>query len=87
MKPPAAFPGYRPRRLRRTPLLRELVRETRLSPRQLVAPLFVTWGSRRREPIPSMPGVYRLSISEAATEGKELMKRGIGAILLFGIPA
>ena len=66
------------RRLRRTPALRALVRETRLHPSMLVAPLFVRPGSRRREPIGSMPGVERLSPDEAVSEARLLA--GLGSV-------
>ena len=62
-----AIPSARPRRLRRTPRLRALVRETRLHPSMLVAPLFVCPGSGVREPIASMPGVARLSPTSPPT--------------------
>jgi porphobilinogen synthase len=75
------------RRLRRTRALRELVRETDLSPRHLVQPLFVVAGEGVREEVPSMPGIERLSIGELAAEGTELEAAGIGAVILFGIPA
>jgi len=82
-----AFPATRLRRMRRTGSLRSLVRETRLSVDQLVYPLFVTHGSDRREPVPSMPGVERLTISHLADEASEIAELGIPAVLLFGIPA
>jgi porphobilinogen synthase len=75
------------RRLRRTRPLRELVRETDLSPRHLVQPLFVVAGEGVREEVPSMPGVERLSIAELDAEATELEAAGIGAVILFGIPA
>ena len=75
------------RRLRRTRALRDLVRETELSPRHLVQPLFVVSGEGVREPIESMPGIERLSISELVAEAAELQAVGIPAVLLFGIPA
>jgi porphobilinogen synthase len=75
------------RRLRRTRALRELVRETELSPRHLVQPLFVVAGEGIREEVPSMPGIERLSISELVAEGADLQAAGIGAVILFGIPA
>lgn len=80
------FPEYRPRRLRRNPQLRSLVRETRLSPEQLIYPLFVVPGKGRREEIPSMPGVFRLSVDQLAAEAKELLGLGIQHVLLFGVP-
>ena len=75
------------RRLRRTRALRELVRETDLSPRHLVQPLFVVAGEGVREEVPSMPGIERFSISELVAEAAELQAVGIGAVILFGIPA
>jgi len=77
---------HRLRRLRRTPQLRALVRETRLHPRQLVAPLFVLPGTGRRDPISSLPGVYRLSPDEAVAETIRLAELGIGGVILFGLP-
>jgi len=82
-----AFPETRLRRLRRTGTLRDLVRETELSPSHLVQPLFVTAGESVREPVESMPGVERLSISEAVAEVTEIAAAGVRAVLLFGIPA
>ena len=76
----------RPRRLRRTPALRALVRETRLHPAMLVAPLFVRAGSGMREPIGSMPGQARLSPDLAAEEAARLADLGVGGIMLFGLP-
>jgi porphobilinogen synthase len=75
------------RRLRRTESLRGLIRETDLSPTQLIQPLFVVAGEGVREEVPSMPGIERFSISELVAEGTELATAGIGAVLLFGIPA
>jgi porphobilinogen synthase len=74
------------RRLRRTPALRALVRETRLHPSMLVAPLFVRPGSGVREPIASMPGQARLSPDLAAQEAARLAELGVGGVLLFGLP-
>ena len=82
-----SFPATRLRRLRRTNALRELVRETELSPAHLVQPLFVTAGEGVREPIESMPGIERLSISEAVAEVTEVAAVGVRAVILFGIPA
>jgi porphobilinogen synthase len=79
----AAFHGGR---LRRTPALRALVRETRLHPSMLVQPLFVRPGSGVREPIGSMPGQHRLSVDELAREADRLLQAGVRAILLFGLP-
>ncbi|MEA2519923.1 MAG: porphobilinogen synthase [Chloroflexota bacterium] len=83
----AAVGPVRPRRLRRTPGLRSLVRETRLHPAMLVAPLFVQAGSGLREPVASMPGVFRLSPDVAAEEAARLDRLGVGGLLLFGLPA
>jgi porphobilinogen synthase len=74
------------RRLRRTPALRSLVRETRLHPAMLVAPLFVRPGRGIREPIGSMPGVARLSPDVAADEAARLAGMGVGGVILFGLP-
>jgi porphobilinogen synthase len=75
------------RRLRRTKGLRDLVRETELSPRHLVQPLFVVSGEGVREPVESMPGIDRLSISELVAEASELQAIGIESVILFGIPS
>jgi porphobilinogen synthase len=80
------FPATRLRRLRSTPALRSLVRETRLAPSQLIYPLFVCEGEGVRRAIGSMPGVYNLSIDEAVKEVAECAALGIGGVLLFGIP-
>jgi porphobilinogen synthase len=81
-----AFPTTRMRRLRRTPALRGLVRETRLSAEQFVAPLFVRHGKGLREPIASLPGVHRLSPDEALAETQRLVTLGVASVILFGIP-
>ena len=77
----------RPRRLRRTAAIRDLVRETSLAPDDLVHPLFVEPGEGVRRPVPSMPGVDRLSADLLANEAAELASLGIKAVLLFGIPS
>jgi porphobilinogen synthase len=77
----------RPRRLRRTPALRALMRETRLHPSMLIAPLFVRPGSRVREPIGSLPGQSRFSPDTAADEAARLAELGVGGVILFGLPA
>jgi len=82
-----AFPATRMRRLRSTPVLRDLVRETRLDARDLVLPLFVEAGMEGRSAIAGMPGVDRLSITEAVVEAGEAKALDIPAVLLFGIPA
>jgi porphobilinogen synthase len=81
-----AFPATRLRRLRKTSVLRALVRETRLSPADLVYPMFVQLGEGRT-PIEAMPGIERMSISHAVEEAGEAQALGIPAVLLFGIPA
>lgn len=80
------FPEYRPRRLRRNEVLRALVRETSLSPSQLIYPLFVMPGKKKREEVTSMPGVYRISVDQLAAEAKECMGLGINNVILFGLP-
>ena len=75
------------RRLRRTKALRDLVRETELTPRHLVQPLFVVAGEGVREPVESMPQIERFSINELVAEASELAAVGIEAVILFGIPA
>ncbi len=80
------FPEYRPRRLRRTEPLRAMVRETELSVKHLVYPMFVLPGKKVREEVSSMPGVFRLSVDQAVEEAKEVFDLGIPAIILFGIP-
>jgi len=79
-------PLYRPRRLRESPLVRKMVRETALRTDDLVYPLFTLHGRGVREPIPSMPGQFRLSIDELLKECKDAASMGIPAVLLFGIP-
>src|SRR5205809_1325515 len=83
----AAFPTYRPRRLRQSPALRRLVAETRLSVEQLVLPLFVCTGKKIRRPVAAMPGVFQLSIDELVHESQRAFELGVPAVLLFGIPS
>ncbi len=80
-------PMFRPRRLREKALLRRMVRETTLAPDDLVYPLFAVHGRGVRDPIPSMPGQFRLSIDELLKEAKDAAGMGIPAVLLFGLPA
>src|SRR5277367_4293684 len=80
------FPAYRPRRLRQSPALRQLVCETRLSVGQLVLPLFVRGGKKLRREISAMPGVFQLSPDELLREAESAHKLGVPAVLLFGIP-
>jgi porphobilinogen synthase len=81
-----AFPATRLRRLRKSGVLRQLVRETELDASHLVLPMFVQLGEDRRTPIESMPGIDRLSIANAVEEAGEAQALGIPAVLLFGIP-
>ncbi len=80
------FPTLRLRRLRGSPAMRALVRETRLTPDRFVAPLFVRKGKARREPIGSLPGVDRVSPDEAVALAQELRSLGVPGVILFGIP-
>src|SRR6266567_2889709 len=73
-------------RLRRSPALRNLVRETQLSAHDLVLPLFVNEKLERRRPIANMPGVFQLTLKEIADEAKRAQDLGLQAVLLFGIP-
>lgn len=77
----------RMRRLRRTEALRSLVRETHLRPGALIYPLFLVPGEGIRKPISSMPGCFNLSVDEAVREAEQCAARGVGGILLFGLPA
>ncbi|HZT28317.1 MAG TPA: porphobilinogen synthase [Bryobacteraceae bacterium] len=80
------FPIHRPRRLRATEALRNLVRETRLHPGQFILPLFVCPGEGIRKEIGSMPGNYQMSIDELVKECAEVQALGIGGVILFGLP-
>jgi porphobilinogen synthase len=82
----SAFPATRLRRLRRTDALRSLVRETRLSPDDLVAPLFACPGRGVERPVGGLPGIAQRSVDELAREAGELQRLGIRAVLLFGVP-
>src|SRR5688500_16374867 len=75
----------RPRRLRATPALRAMVRETELNARDFIYPLFVRHGNGRSE-IRSMPDVYQLSVEEAVREAEVVLQSGVSAVILFGIP-
>lgn len=81
-----AFPRQRPRRLRLHAALRRMVAETRITPANLIYPLFVTYGRERKEPITSMPGQYRWSGDLLVREAKEALAVGIPAVIVFGIP-
>jgi porphobilinogen synthase len=80
------FPEYRPRRLRKNSAFRALIRETQISAAQLIYPLFVVPGKKRREEVPSMPGVFRLSVDMLAGEAKECLELGVRSVILFGLP-
>jgi porphobilinogen synthase len=80
-------PQVRPRRLRRTPELRRLVRETRLDPAQLVAPLFVTPGRGLRQPMGGLSLMSRLSPDVAVEDARRLAAAGVGGLMLFGVPS
>ena len=75
---------FRPRRLRRNPLIRALVRETELAPRQFIYPIFVSEGQGIRSPIDTMPDQFRLSVDEVVRECESLYDLGVGAVNLFG---
>ncbi|HMJ17073.1 MAG TPA: porphobilinogen synthase, partial [Gemmatimonadaceae bacterium] len=79
-----SFPQYRPRRLRRTEALRNLVRETHLSPSQLVLPVFVRDGKKIRRAVGSMPGVNQTSVDEMLRDAEAAAKAKVGGIILFG---
>ncbi|HZO72329.1 MAG TPA: porphobilinogen synthase [Ktedonobacteraceae bacterium] len=87
MSETATFPQARPRRLRRTAALRQLVQETTLCPQDFVYPLFVREGKDIQNPIQSMPGQYQWSVDRLAHEAREVASLGIPAIILFGIPS
>jgi porphobilinogen synthase len=84
--PVGQFPAYRPRRLRQSPALRALVRETQLNVAHLALPLFVRAGRKLRHPIAAMPGVFQLSPDELLREANRAHELGVPAVLLFGIP-
>ena len=81
-----AFPLHRSRRLRTSEALRRLVRETRLSAGDFISPIFLCDGEKVRREVPSMPGVFNLSVDEAVLEAVQLRELGIPAVLLFGVP-
>ncbi|MEV5826106.1 porphobilinogen synthase [Spirillospora sp. NPDC052242] len=83
----AQFPAARPRRLRRTPALRRMVAETRLSPADLVLPMFVKEGIDAPQPVASMPGVYQHTRDSLRKAAHDAVEAGVGGLILFGIPA
>src|ERR687883_2087769 len=76
----------RPRRLRRSETLRALVRETKLTRENLILPLFACPGEGVRREVPSMPGVFNLSVDEVAREAASAFDVGVPAVILFGLP-
>ena len=80
------FPVTRMRRLRKTPVIRNMVRETLLTRHDLIMPLFVCPGTGVNNPISSMPGNSQLSVDLLVKKGKELFDKGVQSVLLFGIP-
>ncbi|HCY76818.1 MAG TPA: porphobilinogen synthase [Ignavibacteriales bacterium] len=82
----STYPIIRHRRLRYNPLVRDMVRETVLTKNDLIYPLFVVPGTKIKNPVKSMPGVFQLSIDELVKECKEVRDLGIPAVILFGIP-
>ncbi|MFJ4175529.1 porphobilinogen synthase [Microbacterium sp. NPDC089696] len=82
-----SFPDVRLRRLRRSPAVRGLVRETSIEPRQLVLPVFVREGLTEAQPIGSMPGVAQHSLDSLRAVATEAAEAGVGGVMLFGVPA
>jgi porphobilinogen synthase len=82
----SAFPNVRLRRLRTTPAVRDLLQETRLSPKDLIAPIFVREGLKKTQEIASMPDIQRLPLSKLANEVDCILDLGISAVILFGLP-
>ena len=81
------FPLQRPRRLRRTAALRRSFAETRLSPADLILPLFIKEGIDEPIAVPSMPGVYQHTLESLRKAANEAVQAGVGGVILFGIPA
>jgi porphobilinogen synthase len=81
-----SFPTHRPRRLRRTEALRDLVRETRLTTAGLIYPMFVCPGMKVRQEVSSMPGIHQQSADQIVEEARDLESLGIPGIILFGLP-
>lgn len=80
------FPEYRPRRMRLNENIRAMVRETRLAPEQMIFPLFIMPGKGKREEIPSMPGIFRITVDQLDKEAKDCLSAGIKSVILFGLP-
>ena len=81
------FPTYRPRRMRENETVRQFIRETELSAKDFIYPLFVKPGTGHHDEIPSMPGVFQVSLDLLMPEIDELLKLGVTSVLLFGLPA
>jgi porphobilinogen synthase len=81
------FPATRLRRMRRSPILREMFRETSLHASDFIYPLFIVEGENVKKEISSMPGQFQLSIDNVINECEELATLGVNSVLLFGIPA
>ena len=81
-----SFPNVRLRRLRTSAAVRDLLQETRLSPKDLIAPIFVQEGLKKTQEIPSMPDIQRMPLSKLVVEVDRIMQLGISAIILFGLP-
>src|SRR3972149_516743 len=84
--PISAFPSTRLRRLRYHPAMRELIKETRLAPANLILPLFVRPGTGVRQEISAMPGNWQLSPDMLAEEVSQAVELGLGGVIIFGIP-
>ncbi len=82
----ANYPAKRLRRLRYNPIVRDMIRETHLSKKDLIYPLFVVHGEKIKNEVKSMPGVYQMSVDVLVEECKEVASLGIPAVILFGIP-
>lgn len=80
------FPEYRPRRLRQNENFRALIRETHLSPAQLIYPIFIMPGKGKREEISSMPGISRVTVDQLGKEARDCLEAGVRSVILFGLP-
>lgn len=81
-----SYPIARPRRLRSNPIVRQMFRETILSPSDFIYPMFIRHGKKIQHEIPSMPGIHQWSVDNLATEAEEIAELGIPSVMLFGIP-
>ena len=82
----AIYPSKRLRRLRYNPIVRDMIRETEINKSDLIYPMFVVPGTKIKNPVKSMPGIFQLSVDELVKECKEVAALGIPAVILFGIP-